>query len=834
MTDIFLSYAHEDHDRVLPLVKELQDNGWSVWWDEQIQTGTSFDMEIESVLASARCVLVVWSRTSIDSQWVRSEAHEGLDRNILVPVLIDDVRPPMPFRQIQARELFNLPGDATLLGSGLLDDIQRAFEGNSDPFHHLPRAPTRIGINKLPDRWRLVLMLLLVSIFVIVLKSELEPPESVDDRTNQDPPVANLALREIVVVAQMENLSGEDIFNESLDHAFRIGLGQSRIASVMSDVEIQDVLKRMKLATDTDISREIALEVALRERAKAVILPSINRVGDTYVVSVEIVNPANGQTIFSDTEESAERTQVISALGQLIVSVRELLGESLSSIYDSNLPLEKVTTANLEALKAYSTALNTATQDEQGDPIQLLLWAVDRDPQFAMAHAKLAAAYSTADNGYKNAQKHWALALQYSDRLSERERVYIQASSSWNLPPADRVRAWKLMASLFPGEVVGHHNLAMVYWEDQNRLVEAADAMRQAASIHHPWQFVSMYTLGYMLLGQGKVEESLHWIEASFAAEGNPLDYGMVDVFLALGRIDDALAHLNLGPGDQPSEETLQRDRKYVGLMLSIGQLEESTSFVRRRIKFARELRLFATEQRYAAALLAILEQSGDAVVFESHLQTMVDDLLPMLEQDLWDLRFSPVSTLAMLGKIAARNGQVEIATKILTRIQSRAQQSGFFFQQAYTNLLEAELALAEGNPERAVTQIKTILETGSLFQAHETLARAYEAQNKHELAIVEYLWLIQHHGQALTENMSSSYGREFNLLDRIFAYYHLASLYDSIGNEEMAVSYYQVFIGQWKQSNFPHRALIRAKNRLNSSGVNLTDAQEDRAVSGL
>ena len=154
MTDIFLSYAHEDHDRVLPLVKELQDNGWSVWWDEQIQTGTSFDMEIESVLASARCVQVVWSQTSIDSQWVRSEAHEGLDRNILVPVLIDDVRPPMPFRQIQARELFNLPGDAKSLGSGLLDDIQRAFEGNSNPFHHLPRAPTRTGINKLPGRWR--------------------------------------------------------------------------------------------------------------------------------------------------------------------------------------------------------------------------------------------------------------------------------------------------------------------------------------------------------------------------------------------------------------------------------------------------------------------------------------------------------------------------------------------------------------------------------------------------------------------------------------------------------------------------------------------------------
>ena len=64
MTDIFVSYAHEDKARIEPLINLLEEFGWSVWWDTKIQTGVLFDMEIESALNAARCVLVVWSLVS--------------------------------------------------------------------------------------------------------------------------------------------------------------------------------------------------------------------------------------------------------------------------------------------------------------------------------------------------------------------------------------------------------------------------------------------------------------------------------------------------------------------------------------------------------------------------------------------------------------------------------------------------------------------------------------------------------------------------------------------------------------------------------------------------
>ena len=113
MADIFLSYASEDRERVIPLVEALEADGFSVWWgDRNIETGSAFDREIEKAIDDAGCILVVWSKDSVDSDWVRTEANEGLERKILAPVLIDDVRPPLEFRMTQTTRLIDWPSPA--------------------------------------------------------------------------------------------------------------------------------------------------------------------------------------------------------------------------------------------------------------------------------------------------------------------------------------------------------------------------------------------------------------------------------------------------------------------------------------------------------------------------------------------------------------------------------------------------------------------------------------------------------------------------------------------------------------------------------------------------
>jgi hypothetical protein len=107
MADIFISYERSDYARAEKIAEALGQHGWSVRWDRMLLAGDRFDKSIQKALGAARCVIVLWSKTSVSSDWVKDEAFEGAKRGILVPVLIDDVEIPFGFRQIHAARLTN-------------------------------------------------------------------------------------------------------------------------------------------------------------------------------------------------------------------------------------------------------------------------------------------------------------------------------------------------------------------------------------------------------------------------------------------------------------------------------------------------------------------------------------------------------------------------------------------------------------------------------------------------------------------------------------------------------------------------------------------------------
>jgi len=124
MADLFVSYASEDRETVAGLVKQLENRGYTLWWDRSLKVGGSFDKQIEDELDKSSCVLVFWSPDSIDSDWVRAEAGEGLEQGCLVQVLLDDLRPPLVFRQQQA---FRYDGDRSLDIAPLFEAIDAAL-----------------------------------------------------------------------------------------------------------------------------------------------------------------------------------------------------------------------------------------------------------------------------------------------------------------------------------------------------------------------------------------------------------------------------------------------------------------------------------------------------------------------------------------------------------------------------------------------------------------------------------------------------------------------------------------------------------------------------------
>ncbi len=113
MTEIFISYKKEDARRAEPIARALANAGYEVWWDHHIPPGRTYREVIGAALSSAKCVIVIWSTLSASAQWVLDEADEGKKRNVLLPLLIDDVEIPYGFRQIEAARLVGWSGDTS-------------------------------------------------------------------------------------------------------------------------------------------------------------------------------------------------------------------------------------------------------------------------------------------------------------------------------------------------------------------------------------------------------------------------------------------------------------------------------------------------------------------------------------------------------------------------------------------------------------------------------------------------------------------------------------------------------------------------------------------------
>jgi hypothetical protein len=125
VADIFISYAREDQGRIGELVSALEQQGWSIFWDRRIPSGQTWRSYIGNSLDNARCVIVAWSRHSVNSTWVTEEADDGKRRGVLVPVLLDPVEQPRGFREIQAADLTDWePGRPSLRFDELVKDIR--------------------------------------------------------------------------------------------------------------------------------------------------------------------------------------------------------------------------------------------------------------------------------------------------------------------------------------------------------------------------------------------------------------------------------------------------------------------------------------------------------------------------------------------------------------------------------------------------------------------------------------------------------------------------------------------------------------------------------------
>jgi hypothetical protein len=198
MADIFLSYNEKDRAVVRSLARTLEAAGWSVWWDRRLPAGMTWRRLLEQELQAMRCMLVLWSSHSVQSDWVCEEATEGRLLDRLIPVRIEDVRPPAGFRELQAANLVGWDGTLAFPGlRELMADIEHKIgpppqpAPSTTPVHTtappVPPAPT------IPWWWLGAIALALAVAVALYIRPPAHPaPETsaapaVDRRTAEPP-----------------------------------------------------------------------------------------------------------------------------------------------------------------------------------------------------------------------------------------------------------------------------------------------------------------------------------------------------------------------------------------------------------------------------------------------------------------------------------------------------------------------------------------------------------------------------------------------------------------------------------------------------------------------
>jgi hypothetical protein len=108
MADIFISYSKSDPELVINLSAFLESEGWSVWWDKSLGAGDTYRDQIMTQLAAARAVITIWSKKSIQSDWVRAEAGRAKSEGKLIPVKTSDLSYadiPLPFGEMHTENV---------------------------------------------------------------------------------------------------------------------------------------------------------------------------------------------------------------------------------------------------------------------------------------------------------------------------------------------------------------------------------------------------------------------------------------------------------------------------------------------------------------------------------------------------------------------------------------------------------------------------------------------------------------------------------------------------------------------------------------------------------
>ena len=351
MADIFISYSRSDREVAKVFADAFAAQGWSVWWDPEIFVGTQYDKAIEDELDRAKCVVVLWSKRSVESRWVRSEASKAVERSALVPVRIEpDAEVPLEFTKIQTADLAGWDGDCeNPTFTGLIRGIERAIRtaqsggepGGTRVVETRPAAPS-------PQRRRVLVRLGLLAAPTVVALVLAGVAMTIHRPTAFDLDLTVTKLSFVSAAEQATELVGKTPFAALDLHGIERGTINAKRA-----VLVEDGGNDAAAAPTADTSTPLTLPIRITERkpkGASVMFAGSGNVGSAVGELDRLFLPPGGRAELEVTQENPPAVSVripdqparivLSTRGELIV---ELVGATIEAASQKPLDASEAT-----------------------------------------------------------------------------------------------------------------------------------------------------------------------------------------------------------------------------------------------------------------------------------------------------------------------------------------------------------------------------------------------------------------------------------------------------------------------------------------------------------
>jgi TolB-like protein/tetratricopeptide (TPR) repeat protein len=413
MPDIFLSYCREDQPVARHFAQGLEREGFSVWWDQALSAGEAFDKTTEKALKDARAVVVLWSKASVDSRWVRSEATLADRYGTLVPATIEECDRPIMFELTHTADLVNWSGDAA-------DPRWRSFVAGLRKFGTtgIPASATTQTPVIAPaapaastkSRWTMWAVLALAVLAIAAgtawyLHGRSAPASAAVDRS--------------IAVLPFENFSAD----VDQDH-FADGLTEEILNSLARIPDLQVTARTSAFAFKGKSEDLKAVGKALG--VAHVLEGSVRRSGDQLRITTQLINTNTGFHLWSQTYER-RLTDIFTIQEDIARAVAGALQVKLGV----GIGQQPGMTRNIEAYEAWLAARGVTFTGvpSMRHHIELLQQAVALDPAFAQPWWDLSQAWSsvlsgTPEDAVDRQRKADAAFAEYRRLLPDSPRIH--------------------------------------------------------------------------------------------------------------------------------------------------------------------------------------------------------------------------------------------------------------------------------------------------------------------------------------------------------------------------------------------------------------------------